>query len=78
MNRVCSECGAVQIGTVDNGRAELAHALSVALGSLAEVDALLQIARDLRYLSEETHQHLVALRDEASRVTFGLQRSIRR
>ena len=29
------------------GRAELAHALSVSLGSLAEVDTLLEIAKDL-------------------------------
>ncbi len=60
------------------GRAELAHALSLALGSLAEVDALLLIARDLDYLDEVTHGRLARVRDEASRASFGLQRRIRR
>jgi four helix bundle protein len=60
------------------GRAELAHALSIALGTLAEVDALLQVARDLGYLTPEEHERLTMVRDEASRVTFSLQRAIRR
>ena len=60
------------------GRAELAHALSVSLGSLAEMHTLLEIANDLRYLSAEAYGGLSALREEASRVTFGLQRKVRR
>jgi four helix bundle protein len=60
------------------GHAELAHALSVSLGSLAEVDTLLDIANDLGYLTPEGYGGLCALREEASRVTFGLQRKVRR
>jgi len=59
------------------GAAELAHALSVALGSLAEVDALLAIVRDLGYLDEETRIRLDGLRDRASAAVFALQRRIR-
>ena len=60
------------------GRQELAHGLSVSLGSLAEVDTLLEIASRLGYLSADEHQRLSALREQASRTTFGLQRRIRR
>ena len=60
------------------GRAELAHALSVSLGSLAEVDTLLEIANDLGYVTPEGYGGLSALREEASRATFGLQRKVRR
>jgi len=60
------------------GRSELAHALSVSLGSLAEMDTLLEIANDLGYLTPEGYAALCSLRGEASRVTFGLQRKVRR
>ena len=59
------------------GRAEFAHALSLALGSLAEVDTLLEIASDLKFLTEGDYEKLVALRGRASRATFGLQRKVR-
>jgi four helix bundle protein len=60
------------------GRAELAHALSVSLGSLAEMDTLLEIANDIGYVTPESYAELSGLRKEASRVTFGLQRKVRR
>jgi len=50
----------------------------MALGSLAEVDTLLCVAADLRYLAEPELASLNALRERASRVTFGLQRKVRR
>jgi four helix bundle protein len=59
------------------GRAEFAHALSLALGSLAEVDTLLGIANDLKLLSPVDYETLMTLRDRASRATFGLQRRAR-
>jgi four helix bundle protein len=65
-------------GRARYGRAEFAHALSRALGSLAEVETLLQVACDLAYLGAEEYERLEAMRDEASRVTFALQRKIRR
>ena len=60
------------------GRAELAHALSMSLGSLAEVDTLLQLAVDLGYVDQTAYDRLSALRAKASRTTFGLQRVVRR
>jgi len=60
------------------GRQELTHALSISLGSLAEVDTLLEIASQLGYLRADEHQRLSALREQASRATFGLQRKVRR
>jgi four helix bundle protein len=60
------------------GRAELRHALSIALGSLAEVDTLLMLAQDLGYLDEARYRTLLAVRERASRTTFGLQRKLSR
>ena len=60
------------------GRQELAHRLSVGLGSLAEVDTLLEIASQLGYLSSAEYEHLCAVRERASKATFGLQRKVRR
>jgi four helix bundle protein len=59
------------------GAAELAHCLSIALGSLAEVDALLVLVRDLGYWDDETHVRLDGLRDRASAAVFALQRRLR-
>jgi four helix bundle protein len=64
-------------GNARCGAAELAHGLSIALGSLAEVDALLAAAHDLGYLDEETHRRLDGLRDRASAAVFALQRRLR-
>lgn len=75
---VVSAAANIAEGYARYGRQELAHALSVSLGSLAEVDTLLEIARQLGYLSGVDHERLSALRERASRVTFGLQRKVRR
>lgn len=77
--QLCRELAVeVYAATGGYGRREFAHALSIALGSLAEVDTLLQIALDIGVLKPGLHGQLDALRDEASRATFGLQRTIRR
>ena len=65
-------------GQARHGAAEFAHALSVTLGSLAEVSALLALAVDLGYTSAADAGRLEDLRSEASRTTFGLQRKLRR
>ncbi len=59
------------------GPRETAHGLSLALGSLAEVDTLLAVAEDVGYLSAEHLADLEALRSRASRLAFGLQRKVR-
>jgi len=60
------------------GLKESAHGVSIALGSLAEVDTLIAIAEDEGYLAGETLAELEELRVRASQVTFGLQRKLRR
>ncbi|MEK6768778.1 MAG: four helix bundle protein [Gemmatimonadota bacterium] len=60
------------------GARETAHGVSIALGSLAEIDTLFAIAVDLGYLSGASLSDLEALRVRASQVTFGLQRKLRR
>jgi four helix bundle protein len=65
-------------GHARRGPREMAHALSIALGSLAEVDTLIAIAEDLGYLHGSELAELHALRDRASQITFALYRKIRR
>ena len=48
------------------GEREFLRYARMAAGSLAEVDYLLLLARELTYLDETRHQQLVALRREAS------------
>ena len=64
-------------GCARHGAAEFAHGVSIALGSLAEVDTLLYLARELNYLDGETLDRLESLRDRASAATFTLQRRLR-
>lgn len=59
------------------GSSELLHALSVTLGSLAEVHVLLLLARELGYLEDDAHRRLDQLRDDATAAVFGLQRCLR-
>lgn len=60
------------------GPRETAHGLSVALGSLAEIDSLVALAEDLGYLPAEHAARLDALRMRASQLTYGLLRRLRR
>ena len=59
------------------GAKETAHSLSIALGSLAEVDSLVAVAEALEYASKADIAAVEALHRDASRLTFGLQRAIR-
>jgi four helix bundle protein len=65
-------------GYARHGIKESAHGVSIALGSLAEVDTLIAIAEDEGYLSGTMLSEFEALRVRASQVTFGLQRRLRR
>ncbi len=55
---------------------DFARYLSIARGSLFEVETCLLLARDLRYLSEEDFQRLDQTRAEAARVLGGLIKSV--
>ena len=64
-------------GFARRGARELSHFLSIALGSLAEIDALLALIRELGYLDAATLDGLEALRDGASTAVFALMRRMR-
>jgi four helix bundle protein len=59
------------------GGAEFARGLSIAMGSLGEVDALLLLARDLGHLDDATFTQLDQLRDQAGAALFTLHRGLR-
>lgn len=62
-------------GYARKGRKEFRHFLSISLASLAETGYLLEFARSQGYLSEDGFEKLDSLRDECSRVVWGLLES---
>ena len=64
-------------GCARHGSAEFAHGLSIALGSLGELDSLLALVRDLGYLDISTLDGLEQARERASKAVFALQRRLR-
>ena len=64
-------------GFARTGVRETAHGLSIALGSLAEIDTLFAVAEDLGYLKAERVAELETMRVRASQLTFGLMRKLR-
>ena len=59
-------------GAAKRGRKEFRRFLDVSLGSLAELHVYLLLAKEFGYLSQELWGELEALRDHASRLTWGL------
>lgn len=59
------------------GRAEFAHHLSIAMGSLAEVRTYLELSLRLRYIADDQYTQLVDLTCEVQRLTGGLRKSLR-
>ena len=59
-------------------RNEFVHFLSVAHGSLREVETQLLIAMRLHYLDEGTGESVLAVSDEVGRLISGLARSLER
>jgi four helix bundle protein len=57
---------------------EYRHALSIARGSLKELETVCEIARKLGYLTLETYGELLDSCSEISRMLTGLKRAIRR
>jgi four helix bundle protein len=73
-----STCANLAEGWARKGPKELARFAGIALSSLAELDALLLIRRDLKYLTEADYEALRSCYLEASKTTWGLLRSMRR
>jgi four helix bundle protein len=59
------------------GPRESAHGASIALGSLAEIDALFAVSADLGYLGDADLQELESLHTSASKLTYGWHRTLR-
>ena len=73
---VSSACNIAE-GFARTGPRETAHGLSIALGSLAEIDTLFAVSEDLGYIKPTRLAELEALRTRASQLTFGLMRKLR-
>lgn len=65
-------------GHARSGSREFLHHLSIALGSLAEVETLLMVAANLGYVSQACVDPLLDDAAEIGRMTRGLQNAIRR
>ncbi len=65
-------------GMARRGAGELRRFLDYSLGSLAELDVALRLARDTGILDPHQWQELEMLRQAAGRITGGLSRSLRR
>jgi four helix bundle protein len=61
-----------------SGRREFAHALSISLGSLAEVETQILIAERLGYLAADSRAVLMELSTETGRIVVGLMNSMER
>lgn len=60
-----------------SGSAELAHFLSIAMGSLREVQTLVELCDRLGASKRETLIELRKLADEVGKLLFGLQKKVR-
>ena len=63
-------------GSAKRGPLEFRRFLDISLGSLAELHYALRLALDLGYLTPDDWASVMALRDETSKVTWGLYRVV--
>ena len=63
-------------GSAKNGSREYRRFLDTARGSLAEVETMLEMARDLGYVEPALYGRLEALATETSKTLYGLLRKI--
>lgn len=64
-------------GAADRTAQQFSNFLSNAIGSLNEIDAQLELALRLGYLSKKDYDQLYRLLDECIALTYGLRKSIR-
>ena len=65
-------------GSARLGGRELRRFADIAVGSLAELSSLLQVALDLGYLTPDDWSRIDGLRNTAGKLVFGLARSMTR
>jgi four helix bundle protein len=63
-------------GHCRNGRREFVHHLSIALGSLGDVETQVLIAQRLGYIDESASTNAAALASETGRLLVGLMHSL--
>ncbi|HWA16074.1 MAG TPA: four helix bundle protein [Gemmatimonadales bacterium] len=68
----------VQLGAGEATREGFLHELSVTLGKLARLGALLELARDVGELKPERYGELEASRDHAEKLVSGLRAALER
>jgi four helix bundle protein len=65
-------------GAADRSREQFKNFLSIAIGSLNELNTQLEIAFRIEYLNNANHDEAQKLVDECLAVTYGLKRSLER
>jgi four helix bundle protein len=73
-----SSCVNLAEGSARLGAREFAHFADISRGSLAELDALFVLARDLGYLPESRYEEVQELNVRAGKATFALIRALRK
>ncbi len=68
-------CIAEGYGKAETGK-ELARFISMARGSSAEMEVLLELAKDFGYIAEEEYREAIGLQEEVGRMLSGLLKSI--
>jgi len=63
-------------GAARNHRAELIQFVSISLGSASEVETLLLIAKNLKYLSDDTYQTIRSDLESIIKMLIALKRSL--
>lgn len=63
-------------GAGRKSKKEFIHFLSIALGSVSEVDTLLLLSRDLKFINAELTDELLMKLDVIGKLIFGLMKSI--
>ncbi|MCG2703044.1 MAG: four helix bundle protein [Candidatus Omnitrophica bacterium] len=64
-------------GQARNGRKEFLNFLGIARGSLAELETLIIVSRNLEFLTKENAETLLTDCEEITKLLAGLQRSLR-
>jgi four helix bundle protein len=63
-------------GAADRSNEQFSNFLSIALGSLNELNTQLELSFRVGYLSEANYEKAQSLLDECSKTTYGLRRSV--
>jgi four helix bundle protein len=63
-------------GAANNTKAQFSNYLSIALGSLSELDTQVEISLRLGFVDEEKALQIVSLIDRVKALTFGLKKSL--